>query len=108
MYKRQSGTPGGLTTNGNYSIAQGTGSPGASEVNDRFAESLASGDINGDGLADVLVGVPGEAIGSRKAAGNAIVLYGDCLLYTSDAADERSRVDLGGPRNIKKKNTRKK
>ena len=72
-----SGTPGGLTTNGNYSIAQGTGSPGASEVNDRFAESLASGDINGDGLADVLVGVPGEAIGSRKAAGNAIVLYGD-------------------------------
>ena len=27
-----------------------------------------------------------------------------CLLYTSDAADERSRVDLGGRRIIKKKN----
>ena len=27
-----------------------------------------------------------------------------CLLYTSDAADERSRVDLGGCRIIKKKN----
>ena len=26
-----------------------------------------------------------------------------CLLYTSDAADERSRVDLGGRRSIKKK-----
>src|SRR5678816_4595982 len=26
-----------------------------------------------------------------------------CLLYTSDAADERSRVDLGGRRIIKKK-----
>ena len=26
-----------------------------------------------------------------------------CLLYTSDAADERSSVDLGGRRNIKKK-----
>ena len=26
-----------------------------------------------------------------------------CLLYTSDAADERSSVDLGGPRIIKKK-----
>ena len=26
-----------------------------------------------------------------------------CLLYTSDAADERSRVDLGGGRIIKKK-----
>ena len=28
-----------------------------------------------------------------------------CLLYTSDAADERSRVDLGGRSIIKKKNT---
>ena len=30
-----------------------------------------------------------------------------CLLYTSDAADERSSVDLGGRRIIKKKNTNK-
>ena len=29
-----------------------------------------------------------------------------CLLYTSDAADERSSVDLGGRRIIKKKNHR--
>ena len=29
-----------------------------------------------------------------------------CLLYTSDAADERSSVDLGGRRIIKKKNRR--
>ena len=29
--------------------------------------------------------------------------YGPCLLYTSDAADERSSVDLGGRRIIKKK-----
>ena len=31
-----------------------------------------------------------------------------CLLYTSDAADERSSVDLGGRRIIKKKKTQKK
>ena len=30
-----------------------------------------------------------------------------CLLYTSDAADERSSVDLGGRRFIKKKNNNK-
>ena len=30
----------------------------------------------------------------------------DCLLYTSDAADERSSVDLGGRRIIKKKSYR--
>ena len=29
--------------------------------------------------------------------------YPTCLLYTSDAADERSSVDLGGRRIIKKK-----
>ena len=28
--------------------------------------------------------------------------YSICLLYTSDAADERSSVDLGGRRIIKK------
>ena len=30
-------------------------------------------------------------------------IYETCLLYTSDAADERSSVDLGGRRIIKKK-----
>ena len=30
-------------------------------------------------------------------------MYNTCLLYTSDAADERSSVDLGGRRIIKKK-----
>ena len=33
---------------------------------------------------------------------------GICLLYTSDAADERSSVDLGGRRIIKKKKKRTK
>ena len=41
-----------------------------------------------------------------KAVGAAIAGKAkDCLLYTSDAADERSSVDLGGRRIIKKKNT---
>ena len=31
------------------------------------------------------------------------IQYRSCLLYTSDAADERSSVDLGGRRIIKKK-----
>src|SRR5678816_1483740 len=32
-----------------------------------------------------------------------LATQGTCLLYTSDAADERSSVDLGGRRIIKKK-----
>ena len=40
----------------------------------------------------------------------AVIIYASitaCLLYTSDAADERSSVDLGGPRIINKKTTKK-
>src|SRR5678815_636016 len=35
-------------------------------------------------------------------ASKKIAPYNGCLLYTSDAADERSSVDLGGRRIIKK------
>ena len=35
-------------------------------------------------------------------------VYTPCLLYTSDAADERSSADLGGRRIIKKNNIYKK
>ena len=37
-----------------------------------------------------------------------VFLSESCLLYTSDAADERSSVDLGGRRIIKKKKNRTK
>ena len=35
-----------------------------------------------------------------------VAINRSCLLYTSDAADERSSVDLGGRRIIKKKTRR--
>ena len=40
--------------------------------------------------------------------GHLIAKTNPCLLYTSDAADERSSVDLGGRRIIKKKNKEQK
>ena len=43
----------------------------------------------------------GDRVGRRRLA--LLVLPIVCLLYTSDAADERSSVDLGGRRIIKKK-----
>ena len=47
-----------------------------------------------------------EMIASLHDGDRRITIPGfyDCLLYTSDAADERSSVDLGGRRIIKKKN----
>ena len=41
---------------------------------------------------------------TKRIAAQKIFAY-LCLLYTSDAADERSSVDLGGRRIIKKKKT---
>ena len=46
-------------------------------------------------------------IGRVDLGGVAIGAAEPCLLYTSDAADERSSVDLGGRRIIKKKNKRR-
>ena len=53
---------------------------------------VEQGRPDGAGLAG-----PGGRGSQRSCAGVA------CLLYTSDAADERSSVDLGGRRIIKKK-----
>src|SRR5678815_1411375 len=44
----------------------------------------------------------------RQLAATVDGQYQTCLLYTSDAADERSSVDLGGRRIIKKKKKKKK
>ena len=41
--------------------------------------------------------------GPTKSRRRLTKLQSFCLLYTSDAADERSSVDLGGRRIIKKK-----
>jgi hypothetical protein len=67
----------GLIPNGTNFITQNSGTlPGVAEVNDYFGAALTSGDFNGDGFADLGVGVPGEAIGTVGAAGAVGVLYG--------------------------------
>lgn len=46
------------------------------EMGDHFGSALASGDFNGDGFADLAIGVPGEDAGSVVDAGAVNVLYG--------------------------------
>ena len=54
-----------------------------------------------------LVGEFGRNEYFKSVEPSSIEEYKICLLYTSDAADERSSVDLGGRRIIKKKNMKK-
>ena len=61
-------------------------------------------------IAAALTGAKGDERGDERSTAIAMLdtdpaLHRPCLLYTSDAADERSSVDLGGRRIIKKKNT---
>ncbi|WP_407560104.1 FG-GAP repeat protein [Streptomyces sp. 184] len=50
--------------------------PGTGERGDQFGARLAAGDANGDGRDDLAVGVPYEAIGSKRAAGSVVLLKG--------------------------------
>ncbi len=52
------------------------GVPGGGERYDAFGASLAVVDLNGDGAAEIIVGTPGEAIGSKVAAGGVVVVPG--------------------------------
>jgi hypothetical protein len=83
---------------------QGTaGVPGAAEDGDLFGQSLSVGDVDADGFADVLVGSPGEAIGTREMAGTAVLLRGSAsglttakaLGYTQDTAGVPGTAERG-------------
>ena len=59
---------------------------------------------NRGGRVGIYLGAPiGFGYGYNPYSYYGVPYYGTCLLYTSDAADERSSVDLGGRRIIKKK-----
>ncbi len=71
------GSADGLSSTGNQLWNQD--SPGildVAEQYDEFGKALASGDFNGDGFADLAVGVPGESVGAISFAGAVNVLYG--------------------------------
>ncbi|MCI0855652.1 MAG: FG-GAP repeat protein [Chloroflexi bacterium] len=71
------GSDGGLTQAGNQLWSQAsTGILGAAEEGDRFGEALTSGDFDGDGFADLAVGVSLEDIDGNSAAGAVNVIYG--------------------------------
>lgn len=52
------------------------GVPGSSEAGDRFGEVLAAGDLDGDGFADLAIGMPSEATAGAASTGMVNVLYG--------------------------------
>ncbi len=71
------GSSAGLTASGAQLWHQdSSGTLDTAEADDEFGEAVAAGDFDGDGFADLAVGVPGEDIGTTGAAGAVHVLYG--------------------------------
>ena len=69
---------GGLYTDGAQLWEQGVGGvPGAGEGGDWFGFSLATGDFDGNGIADLVIGSPMEDWDTFSDAGAATILYGD-------------------------------
>src|SRR5262249_22043860 len=57
------GASSGLTSSGAQIFRQGAaGVPGTPETSDHFGASVAAGDLDGDGYADLAIGVPGEDV----------------------------------------------
>lgn len=62
------------------------GVPGSNERDDLFGYSLATGDFDADGYADLAIGSPGEAVGNIADAGRVVVLRGAAGGLTSSGA----------------------
>jgi len=71
------GSAAGLTSTGNQLWSQDSpGVPGTAQQLDAFGRALAAGDINGDGFADLAIGVPHDDAGGATDSGDVDVLYG--------------------------------
>lgn len=67
----------GITATANWSFFQDTPNiPGIAADDDNFGASLALGDFDGDGYADLAVGIPQKTMDGEAQAGAVAVLYG--------------------------------
>jgi hypothetical protein len=98
------GSAGGVTGSGSQLLSQGAGgAAGRAEAGDSFGASLASGDFDNDGFADLAVGVSGEAVGTVEGAGAVNVLYGSAGGLTGSGSQlfrQGAGGVLGSPESI--------
>ncbi len=79
------GTRSGLSAADDQRWSQGNLS-GVAATGEGFGQSLAAGDFDGDGYADLAIGIPGEDHGTDQAPGTVMIVYGSASgLVATDA-----------------------
>jgi hypothetical protein len=72
---------------------------GEGEAGDELGAALAADDFDSDGVSDLAIGVPGEAVGALDSAGAVNVLYGLAntgLVATADQLWHQDSADIEG------------
>ena len=90
------GSASGLTATGDqlWSQAELADDP---EQGDGFGQSLAAGDFDGDGFADLAIGVPAEGLGTGQAPGIVMILRGGAGGLGTTGAQTLTRALTGAP-----------
>ncbi|MET9564698.1 MULTISPECIES: esterase [Streptomyces] len=84
----QYGSSRGIGTTGAARFSQSTaGVAGAAEPGDGFGKAVGTGDLDGDGYDDAVVGIPGEDLGTVADAGGIAILWGSKTGLSGAASD---------------------
>jgi hypothetical protein len=98
------GTGNGLSTSGDMFLRQGAGGvDGTRQPNEELGFSLAAGDFDGDGFAELAIGTPGERLTGRSDMGSVLVLAGSAsgldtgadMIWHQDVAGVEGSAEAG-------------
>lgn len=95
LYSRLHKSPNGpyakLSSAGDEILHQNVaGVAGTAQTNDYYGSSLFAGDTNGDGIADLGIGISGETVNGHKFAGSLDIVFGEIGYYGLDPFGHQS------------------